>query len=698
MKLRVKMWWALGLVLVAVLVLDLTISWRKIQADQRIEQEIDVQSIRALLMATRRVYHQQFIASGLPVNDKTVGFLPAHAMSRISQDYANWTNNGYRFNNVSDRPRNPANRADRFELAAMAFFRANPEVAERMEPIVDTQGGRWFHYTAPIWIEKYCLTCHGSKENAPASIREQYAESYDYQLGDLRGVMSIKLPLERFEADLWEQWSSRLWRNLGAYLAIFMVVGLMMDRIILRRLEQLRAGALAISRGKSDVRVPETGDDELTELARTFNQMADSVATREKALLESGAALARQRDSLEEVVDARTLDLSLAKEAAEAANRAKTAFLANMSHEIRTPLNAISGMANLIRRGGLSPVQQDRLDKLDAAGKYLLDTINAVLDVSKIEAGKFALDETDVQIDSLFENIRSMLQEKANAKHLRLVTELPALPQRLIGDPTRLQQALLNYASNAVKFTQTGSVTLRAILLEEDAMQVLLRFEVVDTGIGIAPEALARLFNPFEQADKSTTRTYGGSGLGLVITKGIAQAMQGEVGASSAPGQGSTFWFTARLNKGDPLAARPANDPPCDAEARLRQHFSGRHILLAEDEPINCEIATMMLDEVGLLVTTARNGIEAVEQADRRRYDLILMDMQMPGMDGLEATRRIRALASCHGVPIVAMTANAFAEDKARCFAAGMDDFISKPIDPASFYRLVLKWLAQSEQ
>ncbi len=686
MKLRLKVWLVLGLVLLGVLALDMGISWQRIQTDQRQEQEFDIQAIRALLMATRRVYHRQFIASELPVNEKTIGLLPAHAMSRISQDYANWTDNGYRFNNVSDRPRNPDNQADRFELAAMAYFRANPEAANRMEPIRDDEGRRWFHFTAPIWIEPYCLMCHGRAEDAPASIRERYPEAYGYQLGDLRGVMSIKLPLERYEAAMSNRWMGRLWRNLLTYLLIFVAIGLLMDRLVLRRVERLRDGAARLARGDSDVRIADPGHDELSALTHTFNDMADNVIAREKAQ-------ARQRDSLEQTVTDRTAALSLAKEAAESANHAKSLFLANMSHEIRTPLNAISGMSALIRRGGLTPEQRDRLDKLDAASRHLLDTINAVLDVSKIEAGKFALEETTLRIDAIFANIRSMLQAEATAKGLEFRIESFAAPAALLGDPTRLQQALLNFASNAVKFTMRGSVILTARLIDETADDTLIRFEVSDTGIGIAAEARERLFGAFEQADKSTTRQYGGTGLGLFIAKTIAQAMGGEIGVDSCEGRGSTFWLTARLKKD--RSARPAPPPvPGTAEARLRADHAGKRILLVEDEPVNREIALMMLQELGLAVDTATDGIEAVERAARHPYDLILMDMQMPHMDGLEATRRIRGLPGRAELPIVAITANAFAEDRTRCFAAGMNDFICKPITPEGLYQVILSRLS----
>ncbi len=690
MRLRKKMWGVLGLVLLAVLAVDLSISWREIRIEQRAEQELDVHAIRALLMATRRVYHRQFITSGLPVTDQTVGFLPAHSMSRISADYANWTNNGYQFNNVSDRPRNPSNQADRFELAAIDYFRSNPATTERMEPIQDDQGRRWFHYTAPIWIEEYCLMCHGDRESAPQSIREKYAESYGYKLGDLRGVMSIKLPLDRYEANLWDRWISRLWRNLVAYLVIFLVIGVLIDRFVLRRLVALRTSARNLSLGNHDSRVPETGNDEVTELAQAFNHMADSVASRQQAL-------ATQRDSLEEMVKQRTNELAAAKDEAEAASRAKSAFLANMSHEIRTPLNAITGMAHLMRHAGLPPDQLKRLEKQEIASRHLIEVINQILDLSKIEAGKLMLENIPFDLAAVFENVLSIIRPSVNQKGLQLVCELGPLP-RLIGDPTRIQQALLNFASNAIKFTDHGEIRLLAAMEDEDASHVTVRFTVRDTGIGVDSSTLARLFSTFEQADNSITRQYGGTGLGLALTRKLAEAMGGDAGAESVPGIGSTFWFTVRLPKAAPLETTTASLSIKDAEAELRAHYSGKRILLAEDEPINKEITTMLLNELGFVVETADDGQMALDKASSASFDLILMDIQMPYMDGLEATRRLRAHPIGCTLPIIALTANAFAEDRAQALSAGMDDFLSKPVQPESFYRLLLKWLSHRKQ
>lgn len=385
--------------------------------------------------------------------------------------------------------------------------------------------------------------------------------------------------------------------------------------------------------------------------------------------------------------------LSHAKLQAESANTTKSSFLANISHEIRTPLNAITGMVHLMRRSDVTPEQAERLGKMEAAGNHLLHIIDAVLDLSKIEAGKFTLEETAVNIGNVAGNVASMLFEKAQAKKIKLLVETVTDSYHLLGDPTRLQQALLNIATNAVKFTDRGSVILRTSTREEACGTVLVRFEVQDTGIGIAPDVLEKLFSSFEQADNSTTRKYGGTGLGLAITKKLAQLMGGDAGVVSTPNVGSTFWFTARL-KHCPATNQVREEAlPGSSEALLKSEFPGRRILLVEDEPINCEVTLDLFKDTKLTIDTAKDGIEAVALVKRYEYALVLMDMQMPLMDGLEATRQIRKLPNRESLPIVAMTANAFTEDKVRCFDAGMNDFISKPVDPVILFDVVLKWL-----
>jgi PAS domain S-box-containing protein len=420
--------------------------------------------------------------------------------------------------------------------------------------------------------------------------------------------------------------------------------------------------------------------------------VADDITDKKR--LES--ELDSHRHHLELLVQQRTEELTTARQMAEAANVAKSSFLANMSHEIRTPMNGIVGMANILKREGVTPKQAQRLDTIDKSAQHLLSIINDILDISKIEAGKLVLEEVPVAIGRLIANVTSILSEKAKVKGIRLLVQTEALPTNLTGDPTRLQQALLNYATNAVKFTETGTVTLRCIKLHEDLNSVRVRFEVEDTGIGIAPEAISRLFGVFEQADNSMTRKYGGTGLGLAITRRLVELMEGEVGVESTPGVGSTFWFVARLKKGvEAVATQPAS--VLDPEAQIRQRYAGRRILVADDEPINREVAQMQLEAVDLVVDTAEDGAEAVTLAQETTYAAIFMDMQMPNVNGLEATQQIRQLPGYGQIPIIAMTANAFAEDKVKCLEAGMNDFLIKPFNPDQLFAILLRSLIRHD-
>ena len=439
-----------------------------------------------------------------------------------------------------------------------------------------------------------------------------------------------------------------------------------------------------IAQGDLNQEINISSRDEVGELAETFRNMQ--------------LALKDHIENLDKKVAERTMDLSKAMKVAEEANEAKSEFIANMSHELRTPLNGIIGFAELIMASDSLAKHHDYSELIIAESEALLTLINEILDHAKIEAGKLTLEKIPFDVQLVMQVIISGMALRAREKGLNFELHIaPDVPRYMMGDPNRLRQILVNLIGNALKFTEEGSISVNITLVEKGKHTAKLRLSVADTGVGIPEDKLKTIFDSFSQADTSTTRKYGGTGLGTTISKRLVELMNGDIGVSSRVGKGSTFWFTAVFElSGEEMDEEMLGEMGFDEEDN-HKNLTG-HILITEDYPTNREIVKNYLAAAGYSFDIAGNGKEALDLTCQKKFDLILMDVQMPVMDGLEATRRIRAGKSSNAaVPILATTANAYEQDEERCLNAGMDEVLTKPLRKKAFLKTVSKWIAHEK-